>query len=379
METNGFPLKESYWHVGEKYKEIQSNLMTYMNGEGLGKSDCESRFPEYPKVCRTLMSGISEFSPINNPDEFNIRSRIKAASNGWHPWMDTEDYKQVYDGMELVPYAQKIPAGEVDVHAVVLATTYPAPDLDQSWDERDRRSLMESLDAGITKINKQKTKSLKGESTHTRRSLRLTDSQATIQSNSNGISRSEEEAIVPGIGWGYVWAQSKGRDAYCDGSSNSRCGRGPTDKCLLYSTNDYHASISGDGLSGWLVIDMPKMKEGLILAKLEFWHPRSNNELTKGWTEVNNGEVRRSLGGHFSEWPDDFKVDIAVNGKIVKTWNFDDMKELRKEVQHNEAFYPMVDDKNLAGEEKDVELAIRLSSSIDPRLAGLSLTHLYYA
>merc|ERR1712165_574259 len=123
---------------------------------------------------------------------------------------------------------------------------------------------------------------------------------------------------------------------------------------------------------------MPKMEEGLIMARMEYWHPRNNLKRTEGWTEVNNGEVvngegTRSLGGKVTEFPDDVKVEWAINGKVVTTWDLDDIKEYRKETQHNIAFYPIVDSKDLAGGMKDVELALRISSETEPRLCGWGL------
>ena len=72
-------------------------------------------------------------------------------------------------------------------------------------------------------------------------------------------------------------------------------------------------------------------------------------------------------------------MDIAINGQIVKTWDFDKLVELRTEITHNQAMYPMIDDQKLAGNNQDVELAIRLRSEKDPRSAGMGLAHIYYA
>ena len=70
-------------------------------------------------------------------------------------------------------------------------------------------------------------------------------------------------------------------------------------------------------------------------------------------------------------------MDIAINGKIVKTYNQTEFRAFANEIAHNEAFYPLVDDKELAI--GDVELGFRLRSEIDPRGAGLAFSHIYYA
>ncbi len=133
--------------------------------------------------------------------------------------------------------------------------------------------------------------------------------------------------------------------------------------------------------------------------------------MTQGWTEVNNGEGRRRLT---KDWPEDFKLDVAVDGNIIKTYNYDEMKEFgecdtskipslsigsfihfyffpsdhlhlfpnaAKEMAHNEAFYPLVDDENIVpgNEAKEVELGLRIRSDSSPFDAAFGLTHIYYA
>jgi hypothetical protein len=46
------------------------------------------------------------------------------------------------------------------------------------------------------------------------------------------------------------------------------------------------------------------------------------------------------------------------------------------EIAYNESFYPLVDDKSVTG---DVELGLRMRSEKDPRVAGMAVTHIYWA
>ena len=119
----------------------------------------------------------------------------------------------------------------------------------------------------------------------------------------------------------------------------------------------------------------------IVPCLLQRWHPRAAdpNLLTKHWTEVNNGahfDNGRGLKQKFVEWPEDFHVDIAINGNIVKTYNGTEYLSFGAEVAYNEAFFPLVDNKELAS--GDVELGIRIRSEIDPHNAGFALTHIYY-
>jgi len=187
------------------------------------------------------------------------------------------------------------------------------------------------------------------------------------------------DEVVPGIGWGIFSEALSEVTGYCDGSANSLdCHRGDDNNCLLSGHNDARNTISGDGLSGWLVIQIPKVKEGLILARMEWWHPRGNWPMTEGWTEVNNGN--RALGKAIP-YPDDVFIDFAVNGEIIGTWDKDEIQTRIIEIAYNEAFYKFLDDEDFIQSEEGepVEFGIRIRSESDPRMAGLSLTHVYYA
>ncbi len=52
----------------------------------------------------------------------------------------------------------------------------------------------------------------------------------------------------------------------------SACKRYPTNECMLYGHNDGKAAFQGNALSGWLVITIPKVKQGLIFAKMQVRH-----------------------------------------------------------------------------------------------------------
>ncbi len=93
-------------------------------------------------------------------------------------------------------------------------------------------------------------------------------------------------------------------------------------------------------------------------------------------TPLDDGERRLGNPAAF-KYPEDFKLEIAVNGKIVDTWDEAKfMSHAYPEMAYNNAFYPLVTDENLKGE---VELGLRTSSTISPKEAGLTVTHIYWA
>ncbi len=248
IEKDGFPLKESYWHVGDIYKTAQDTFKSYMAGEGKGKSQCEKKFESVglAKVCRIPMNGISEFLPVNLGTENSIHAYMKEASNGWVP---KEGAKEVYSGVDLLPLSWKIPESEVDLHAIAIATTYKKPIVDKQW-----------YDIGDDDVEEDAEHSRRLRSTKITKEDEVQLTRVSLRRNLNG------DEVSPGLGWG-IEGSSTG---YCDGSSNSfNCHREAGTDCLLSGHNDSRNVISGDGLSGWFVVKLPKVKEGLIFARLQ--------------------------------------------------------------------------------------------------------------
>ena len=73
-----------------------------------------------------------------------------------------------------------------------------------------------------------------------------------------------------------------------DGTLNSVCHREVDHDCLLSGHNDGRGSLFGDGLSGWLVLDLKDASEGVVMARMEPWHQYYENARTNGWETVNN-------------------------------------------------------------------------------------------
>ena len=246
INEKGFPLKESYWHIGSIYKSIQGNLKSYINGEGKGISPCEVHLAKkgIERACRIAMHGMGEFTPINLGYANSIHAHMKLPQNSWKR-VPGSDVEQSYDGIDLLPLSWKIPDGEVDVHAIAIATTYERSQIEHKWkdvgdDDDDDNEDAENSRFLMHHEHDSKTRAL------------------------------SQDDIVPGSGWGVDSQFGSAVTGYCDGSSNSyNCHRSMKNNCLLSGHNDARNVISGDGLSGWLIIQIPRVKEGLIFAKME--------------------------------------------------------------------------------------------------------------
>lgn len=367
--------------------------------------------------------------------DFDFLNIIKSAPNGYRP---TYPERNIYDGFDLLPLNQAIPDGEIDVHAIAIATTSPPPaDLDHSWieDEVDsgnltdagedvngdeeqpptRRFLREASEMGFRKASELLPPSsvAKEESRSVEPSLERQSIQSSAENTMLRRQLDEKETattdVVPGRGWEvHGWDPI---DAFCDGSPQAECNRGANQQCLLGAANDKHMDVWGNSLSGWLVFTVPKVREGIIALRMEWWcgNNGKDQKITKDWTDVNNGmtldatpwnetahremiqtpvhfnqeEVHRNLGKATPDQlvPKDLKFDIAINGVITKTMEREEWMLYIGEASKNCAVWPVLDDITMAEKDWDgepVEVAVRFRSEENPR-ATYCISHVYYA
>eukprot|EP00531_Pseudo-nitzschia_arenysensis_P000462 CAMPEP_0116134426 /NCGR_PEP_ID=MMETSP0329-20121206/10638_1 /TAXON_ID=697910 /ORGANISM="Pseudo-nitzschia arenysensis, Strain B593" /LENGTH=1029 /DNA_ID=CAMNT_0003629133 /DNA_START=91 /DNA_END=3180 /DNA_ORIENTATION=- len=443
IATSGLPLAASYWHVEDTYKTIRENLRTHVNTPKPGEAEnaplsaCERMYPWLPRICRVQMHGFGMWLP-RAQDDFDFLNIIHPAPNGYKPYYG----EQLYNGFDVLPLNQAIPDGEVDVHAIAIATTSPAPDIDHSFIDEEistengdltsvdgvvnstdvppptRRWLHEASNLGFRKAadtfsphtivkerqllpeEKEKSQVLlhSAEKPMLRRTL---ENQEVVEANNT-------ETIVPGRGWEVAgWSTVKG---FCDGSAQSECKRDMGQECLLSGANDVHVAVWGNTLSGWLVFTVPKVREGIILLRMEWWcgNNGKNHKITQGWTEVNNGNTtdttpwnktaHREMMGSFTDItdedlhrnlgkanrdvlvPKDLEFDYVVNG-VKKTMYREEWLTFSHERVKNVAVWPILNDIDMAEKDWDgepVEVAVRFRSKIEPR-ATYCISHVYYA
>jgi hypothetical protein len=210
-------------------------------------------------------------------------------------------------------------------------------------------------------------------------------------------------------------------DDLCDGSVDSFCARGTGNNCLLYGHNDYRSGVAFDGFSGWVIMNLPELKNGFVFVKFETWHKANSMEETAGWTSVNNQTQRRRLPSSFSSrssnnntvamhhhimpatetkanvtksnqrtrrrlgdiplpdsFCDDFKFEYAIDGKITIVDKNDFIENRHHKVQRVVETVTLLKDPNYTGgQEKEVEVAVRITGC--QRIKKFSLTHIYWS
>ena len=183
--------------------------------------------------------------------------------------------------------------------------------------------------------------------------------------------------LEPGQGWGL---NEKSNPDVCDGTWDSFCGRGAVD-CMLYGHNDNRGGITFDSLSGWMILNLEKVKHGIIMVRMEYWQGKGH-EPTDGWKCENNAEScpenqsrHRFLKPPFKFACDDFKIEFAIDGKIT-TWDKEEWEAQRQVLQRVVPLWVLLDDVNWP-KERDVELAIRQTGC--GNLSEMTLSHVYWA
>ena len=166
-------------------------------------------------------------------------------------------------------------------------------------------------------------------------------------------------------------------------------------------------AIIGNEFSGWLVMTLKDLKEGIIVIKLHTWHYASELTIANDWNSVNNERRRLGTAGKvFQEMmlemdpsreyyevdetgermlmrsydtpdlPDTFEFDFAIDGKIT-TLNREAFLEKKQQVQRVVETLTLLDDPSFTSEAKDVEVAIRMRGCKKDCTFGLS--HVYWA
>jgi hypothetical protein len=316
------------------YDEMQSKVRDIKPGVG-SCSSFDGTIPE--RVCRTPLQGRTEFTPRSNPNATSITGILKPTNDGYIPKLEES---MLYDGPDVENPALMLPHGEVDVLAIVSNRRRlgEIPDLYSFW------HVPQSIDdSNEKKDNKSK---------YLRR-------------------RGESNDIILGKGW-----EVDGYPGNCDGTATGICGRLKSSDCLLSGHMDARGGILGNELSGWLVMNLDNVSEGILILKMETWHQPDENTVTEDWEEVNNGEYRRKLKPEVPVQPDDFIFEYAIDGHVTSL-SKDEFYELRGEPERNVELFTLLDDESFAGDEpKNVEFAFRMRNC--GHTCSFKMTHVYW-
>jgi len=350
----GPPLDDDFWHVTDYYENIREKVQALDPALG----SCYANEGVLPtRMCNTPMKARTQYTPRANFEETSLTSIIKPTADGYVP---KNELTPLYEGADAHNTCFDLPEGAVDVFNIVVG----------------RRQLQEQDVVGSAKVPE--------------------------LARQTPPTRSLSDEIVPGKGW-EVWGEPQG---YCDGTYNAICARSGDNECVLYGHHDERGAIIGNEYSGWLVLTLDDVKEGLIVLKLHTWHIESESTKTEGWTSVNDEAANRRLregrrsfqedvaggdapfddGEHDErmlmrsydtpELPEGFMFEYAIDGQIT-TLTKEQFLEQKKQVQRVVETLTILDDPNFTSTSKNVEIAIRLRGG--GRSITFGLSHIYWA
>ena len=307
----GHPLKDEFWHVTDYYQSIQSKAKQVDHSD---LKACEEF--GISKICNTPLNGRSEFAPRANPDQTSILSILKPKEDGSLPqYVNTE---MLYEGPDPDLPSLFLPDDALDVYAIASA----------------RRNLQSSFHRDV---------------------IEPFDNTSPMHHNleeNNGIAQGD---------WFFTKDIPVGT---CGGEYNDICGRQEGEKCLLSGHMDHRGGIQGHSTSGWLVMNLKKVK-GFILIKIESWHGFKGRRLA-------DAELDKYLC-------DGFIFEYAINGKITSL-NKAQFTEIKTHPQRVVELFPLLDDDSM--EQQDMEVAIQIrgcENAKKPQIVQFKLTHIYWA
>ena len=226
---------------------------------------------------------------------------------------------------------------------------------------------------------------------------------------------SKYQSFPPGQG---VGLDTKGGDYMCDGTYDSFCDRTWSNSCLLAAHNDGRGHMKFDSHSGWILLDLPQVRYGVVVVKFQTWHGSESNQMTEGWSSVNDehdgGENLDEDGGDLSEnshsnhtdnsvgsdgatddtdisqrnlWKggkgeipeycDSFEFQYAINGTMKSLTRHEFESKLFK-IQRVVEVITLLDDQEFTnGQVVDLPVAMRILGC--GRQKVFSLTHVYWA
>ena len=365
IEDNDFPLKDEHWHINDMDVKVREAVRTFQEEDY--STPCEAMFgKELALLCHMELHAYTEWTPRVTPHESSLRSLIAGD-------MEVANFYigEAYEGVDLLPFKWKPKENAVDVHAIGIVTSIPA----REEDKFDPLAMYDDYD------DDQGFGYNDDDGNSGRRNLngspeRLQNRRVLLNPDLN---------VTAGLGW----MMHNPISGYCDGSSQSTCSRSKDSNCLLAGHNDHRDSgLLGDDLSGWLILLIPSVREGIILARFDTKVPSGANTVTEGWSEVNNGAVAGSGSGQRQRdlaIGQDFVLDVAI-GDSIKSYPMNEFQRMGIKVADDMVLHLLMSSKDdldtdggdTGSEGVNVQVAIRIRSN-NKRSSSIMLTHIYYA
>jgi len=161
-----------------------------------------------------------------------------------------------------------------------------------------------------------------------------------------------------------------------------------------------------DSYCGWMVTNLPELRHGFIVLKLESWHASKENPKTKSWNSVNgkrrelyeesdrtflrsfnlkkennanytNHEEERKLKFVEPDYCADFRFEFSIDGKVTSLTK-NEFIARKTVIQRVIEVVKIAEDTDITGGvEKEVEFAFRMTGCTNDKT--FKVTHIYWA
>jgi hypothetical protein len=318
--SQGFPLGDEFWHMGEYIKNVQDKIKSLDESVAPHCFQLEEALNLPKRLCRNRLSGRTEHTPRANPLDTSIRGILDSDHH-----VPLDDF--LPSETDVINPLSIIPRGEVDAMEII--------DLHGKWSGGDsghhRNRLLELRN--VTGNSHRKT------------------------FGSDTVRRWTANAIKPGEGWQLLHSYGE----YCDGtlSSTNTCGKLSSSNCLLEGHQGSRGGIYGNETTGWLVLHGITPENGFIAFNLKFGN---SNQSRSEWQE--------SL-------PNTFILDYAIGGEIT-TLDKSQLVEMTSK-QPPGINLVIVLDEEKGDNTTNVDVALRVQGCDNSPSCEFALTHVYWS
>ncbi|KAL7538603.1 hypothetical protein ACHAXR_008684 [Thalassiosira sp. AJA248-18] len=316
--SQGFPLPDEYWHMGDYIKNVQEKVKALDETVAPHCFQLQEKMGLPKRLCKHRLKGRTEYTPRANPADTSITTLLDPAQ------VPKNKPQLLYEGDDIENPIRKIPKGEVDGLEI----------LDLHGKRRNRQRLLS-----------------------TRNVTGTIGASNDIYNNVNARYHRRTFAITPGAGWKLLHSYGDG----CDGSlsSSSACGRISSNSCLLEGHQGSRGGIWGNETTGWLFLRSIKPENGYIALNLEI-----------GSREQSGRALHESI-------PDSFVFEYAVGGAITTLDKPKLLEKLQQPVP-GVALLTVLDNDGV-DEAVEVLVPIRVTGCPDKAECQFAVTHVYWS
>ena len=374
----GPPLEDEEWHVKDMYENMHTKLAAVLSQSDKEVNrqclDFATEFSLPSRICSVPLKGATEHTPRPNATSLTNLIHVESGADK-DTLVPSNPKKMEYSGEDVQNIC--LDPGSTVVEVAGLRKRHlmvSEPLLQENHDDTDVNDELSLSYFSQTQSNRLNLTMLPlFEAIHAARIERIAiERDQNQQRRAYPASRHLSETYTQGKGWS-IHSEKPGQ---CDGEYLSICGRDSSDSCPLLGYHDSRGELVGNDACGWLVLDLPDLKEGIIIINYAFYNMPSASG--KNDRNLRSDHTNRELG---SVIPDDegFALVFSIDGNTETTWTKQDIVDRTKSHHKGRSeTLVLLDSAEFTSESKAVRLAIKVNGC-GGNSCIFALSHVYWA